>query len=222
MAKPDVAEPRKPKSRLFAAMRGYFLTGIVVTAPVGLSLYIVWSLLTWIDGKVGKILPFRLMDNKDIPGLGVIVALVFFILVGMLTRNFIGRMLLRTSHYVMERVPVVKTIYGALKQVIDMVTGQQSQAFRDVVMIEYPRRGAYMLGFLTGKTEGEVQALTDQEVVNVFIPTTPNPTSGFLVFVPAEDVTILDMSVDDGLKMIVSGGMITPKFPVQQGKNTPV
>ncbi|HOO50607.1 MAG TPA: DUF502 domain-containing protein [Alphaproteobacteria bacterium] len=206
--KPDV----KKESRLFSALRGYFLTGIVVTAPVGLSLYLVWSVLLWVDEKVGGILPIRLTDDKDIPGLGVIVAIGFFIVVGMFTRNFIGRMFLNLSHYIMERLPVVKTIYGALKQVIDMVMGQQANAFRDVVMIEYPRKGVYMMGFLTGRTEGEVQELTDKEMVNIFIPTTPNPTSGFLVFVPKEEVIDLNMSVDDGLKMIISGGMITPKY----------
>ena len=102
----------------------------------------------------------------------------------------------------MERLPVVKTVYGALKQVIDMVMGQQTKAFRDVVMIEYPRKGVYMMGFLTGKTEGEVQALTDKEMVNIFIPTTPNPTSGFFGFVPADEVIDLNMSVDDGLKWL--------------------
>ncbi|HNQ91726.1 MAG TPA: DUF502 domain-containing protein [Alphaproteobacteria bacterium] len=216
----DVPEPKK-ESKFFSAMRGYFLTGLVVTAPVGLSLYIVWSVLAWIDEKVGDILPVRFTDDKDIPGLGVVVAVVFFIVVGMFTRNFIGRMLLKLSHYIMERLPIVKTVYGALKQVVDMVMGQQAQAFRDVVMIEYPRKGVYMLGFLTGKTEGEVQALTDHEVVNVFIPTTPNPTSGFLAFVPAEDVIDLEMSVDDGLKMIISGGMITPKFIEDKAKKKP-
>ncbi|OIN85322.1 MAG: hypothetical protein AUJ12_09765 [Alphaproteobacteria bacterium CG1_02_46_17] len=205
------AVPKK-ESRVFAALRNYFLTGMVVTAPVGLSLYLVWSVLAWIDEKVGGILPVRFTDDKDIPGLGVIVAVGFFIVVGMFTSNFIGRILLKFSHYVMERLPVVKTVYGALKQVIDMVMGQQAQAFRDVVMIEYPRKGVYMMGFLTGRTEGEVQELTDKEMVNIFIPTTPNPTSGFLVFVPADEVIDLNMSVDDGLKMIISGGMITPKY----------
>ncbi|MBE2191850.1 MAG: DUF502 domain-containing protein [Alphaproteobacteria bacterium] len=208
----ETVTPFKKESRVFAALRNYFLTGLVVTAPVGLSLYLVWSVLAWIDEKVGGILPIRLTDDKDIPGLGVIVAIGFFIVVGIFTRNFIGRMLLKLSHYVMERLPVVKTVYGALKQVIDMVMGQQAKAFRDVVMIEYPRKGVYMMGFLTGKTEGEVQALTDKEMVNIFIPTTPNPTSGFLVFVPADEVIDLNMSVDDGLKMIISGGMITPKY----------
>lgn len=208
--------PVKKESRLLAALRNYFLTGLVVTAPVGLSLYLVWSVLAWIDEKVGGILPIRLTDDKDIPGLGVIIAIGFFILVGMFTSNFIGRMLLKLSHYIMERLPVVKTVYGALKQVIDMVMGQKAQAFRDVVMIEYPRKGVYMMGFLTGKTEGEVQVITEKEMVNVFIPTTPNPTSGFLVFVPADEVIDLQMSVDDGLKMIISGGMITPKYVAEE------
>lgn len=211
MATTPSKEPSS-ESRFLKALRGYFLTGIVVTAPVGLSLYFVWALLTWVDEKVTEIVPIHVIHNQSIPGFGVIVAVAFFMLVGLLTRNFIGQLLLDFSNYIMERVPVVKTIYGALKQVLEMVMGQQAQAFRDVVLVEWPREGMFMMGFLTGKTEGEVQNLTTSEVVNVFIPTTPNPTSGFLVFVPADKVKTLNMSVDEGLKMIISGGMITPKY----------
>jgi uncharacterized membrane protein len=111
---------------------------------------------------------------------------------------------------VVDRLPVIRTIYGALKQIFETVMASQSQAFREVVMFEYPRPGIWALGFLTGVTKGEVQRLTDDEVVNVFLPTTPNPTSGFLLFVPRKDLKVMDMTVEEGIKMIVSGGILTP------------
>ena len=199
-------------SKLLSGLRSYFLTGIVVTAPVGLSLYIVWAVLTWIDKKVGDVLSLWLVGRSDIPGLGVILALTFFILVGMLTHNFLGRILLNISHYVMERLPIVKTLYSAFKQVFEMAIGKKAQAFRDAVLVEYPHKGTYTIGFLMGKTGGEVPLRAGQELMSVYIPTIPIPTSGFLIFIPPEDVIDLDMSVDDALKMIISGGMITPEY----------
>jgi uncharacterized membrane protein len=197
--------------RVTARLRTYFLTGILVTAPVALSLYIVWSILIWIDSKVGSIIPIHITETTTLPGVGLVVAVVFFTVVGGFARNYFGRLLLRLSDYIMERLPLVKTIYGGLKQVMEMVMGNQAKAFREVVLVEYPRKGVWMMGFVTGQTEGEVQSLTDTEVVNVFIPTTPNPTSGFLAFIPNKEVVHLKMSVDEGIKMIISGGMITPK-----------
>lgn len=202
------------ESKFLAALRGYFLTGILVTAPVALSLYIVWSILMWIDETVGQIVPLHLTDNHYIPGLGVIVAVSFFILVGFLARNYIGLLLLRFSNYIMERLPIVRTVYGTLKQVFEMVMGQQAQAFREVVLVEYPQPGHYVLGFLTGTTEGEIQAQLQKDLVNVVIPMTPNPTSAFLMFIEREKIKHLHMSVDEGIKMLISCGMLTPKMKI--------
>ncbi len=199
------------ESKILLALRGYFLTGIVVTAPVGLSLYIVWSILLWVDEKVGTIIPLHLTDSTYIPGLGVIIAASFFIVVGWFARNYFGRLLIKLSNYILERLPVVKTIYGTLKQVFEMIMGQQAQAFREVVLVEYPRSGHWVLGFVTGTTEGEIQTQLEKDLVNVVIPMTPNPTSAFLMFIERDKITRLNMTVDEGIKMLISCGMITPK-----------
>lgn len=210
---PPIIGPEKPKagSRIASYIRDCFLTGVLVTAPVALSLYFVWSILIWVDNSVGQIIPLRMTGSNSIPGLGVIVAVTFFIVVGWFARNIIGSLFLKLSDYVMERLPLVKTIYGALKQVFEMVMGKQAQAFREVVMVEFPREGNWSIGFLAGKTEGELKDTLGDGHYNVFIPTTPNPTSGYLIIVPERDIRRVDMTVDEGLKAIVSCGLIMPK-----------
>ncbi|MGB1548340.1 MAG: DUF502 domain-containing protein [Alphaproteobacteria bacterium] len=131
-------------------------------------------------------------------------------LIGALTAGFFGRFIVKYGERVLARMPVVRSIYGALKQIFEAVLTHSSTAFRKVVLIEYPRRGTWVLGFITGETKGEIQNLTKETVINVFLPTTPNPTSGFLLFVPAEDVYELTMTVEEGIKMVVSGGIVTP------------
>lgn len=210
------SSPKKQESQLFSYIRTCFLTGILVTAPVALSLYIVWSILLWVDETVGHIVPIRFMDNDSIPGLGIIIAFGFFVLVGWFARNFIGILMLKTSDYILERVPVVKTIYNALKQVFEMLMGHQAQAFREVVMVQFPRDGNWVIGFLAGKTEGDFKNVVGDSYYNVFVPTTPNPTSGFLILVPEAEVRRVDMTVDEGLKAIVSCGLIMPKSSKKQ------
>jgi len=203
------------KTTLFARLRNYFLAGILVTAPISITIFLTLKFLSFLDNKITPIIPEAYNPNTylpiSIPGLGLIIAIVFFILVGWFTRNFFGRLLVRISEYVVERVPVINTVYGALKQIFETVMASQSDAFKEVVMFEYPRKGVWVMGFVTGATKGEVQALTKKDMVNVFLPTTPNPTSGFLLFLPKKDVMYMDMSVEEGIKMIVSGGILTPE-----------
>ncbi|HAJ89812.1 MAG TPA: hypothetical protein DCM27_02170 [Rhodospirillaceae bacterium] len=203
--------PKKAESRVFSYIRTCFLTGILVTAPVALSLYIVWSILIWVDETVGHILPIHLMGEDSIPGLGIIAAVGFFILVGWFARNFIGALMLRAFDYILERLPLVKTVYNALKQVFEMLMGKQAQAFREVVMVQFPRDGSWVVGFLAGKTEGEFKDALGETYYNVFVPTTPNPTSGFLILSPEHEIKRVNMTVDEGLKAIVSCGLIMPK-----------
>lgn len=210
------SSPPTAGSRILGYIRDCFLTGILVTAPVALSLYFVWSILKWVDNTVGEIIPLHLTGEGSIPGLGVVLAVSFLIIVGWFARNFIGLMFLNLSDYIMERLPFVKTIYSALKQVFEMLMGKQAQAFREVVMVEFPREGMWMMGFLTGKTDIGITKLEDQNFLNVFIPTTPNPTSGFWVALPAREVKRLDITVDEGLKAIVSCGLIMPKPPASK------
>ena len=199
---------------VFSHLRAYLFAGILVTAPIAITIYLTYGFLLWVDSRVTPLLPPHYNPNTylpfSMPGLGLIVACVFFILVGWFAKNFLGRLVIRISESIVHRLPVVRAVYKGTKQVFETVIGGQAQAFRDVVMFEYPRQGSWALGFVTGVTKGEVQRLTDSEVLNVFLPTTPNPTSGFLLFIPRKDLIFMKMSVEEGIKMIVSGGILTP------------
>lgn len=203
------------KATLLTRLRNYFLAGVLVTAPISITIFLTWKFLTFLDKRITPIIPEAYNPNTylpiSVPGLGLIIAIVFFILVGWFTRNFFGKLLVRVSEYIVERVPVINTIYGAIKQILETVMASQSDAFKEVVMFEYPRKGIWVMGFVTGATKGEVQEHTKKDTVNVFLPTTPNPTSGFLLFLPKKDLTYMDMTVEEGIKMIVSGGILTPE-----------
>lgn len=202
-----------------ARLRAYFLAGILVTAPIGITVMLAWWFIGWVDDRVMPLIPATYnpehylpeqLQGFGIPGLGLLVVVIVLTLIGMLTAGITGRFLVRMSERVLARMPVVSKLYSALKQIFETVMAQKSDAFRQAVLIEYPRRGIWAIGFLTGTTEGEVQNLTKERVVNVFLPTTPNPTSGFLLFLPKEDVIPLNMKVEDAIKMVVSGGIVTP------------
>jgi uncharacterized membrane protein len=127
-----------------------------------------------------------------------------------MTAGFLGRFIIRFGENMLNRMPVIRGVYGASKQILETVLQQQSNAFRQAVLVEYPRRGIWAIAFVTGRTEGEVQNLIADDLINIFLPTTPNPTSGFLLFVPKEDMILLDMSVEEAIKMVISGGIVTP------------
>lgn len=218
----DVDDDNGEGKKLFTLLRRYFLTGILVTAPLAITIWVTLWFLEFVDNNVSNLIPPRYNPDYylpfQIPGLGLLMAIVFFITIGWFARNYFGRVMIRVSEYILDKMPIVRTIYAALKQIFETVMASQSQAFRDVVMFEYPRKGIWVMGFVTGTTKGEVQALTDTEVVNVFLPTTPNPTSGFLLFVPKKDLIFMQMSVEEAIKMVVSGGIITP-LEKEVGKN---
>lgn len=209
------AGPTAPhRGGVVGRLRNYFLAGIVVTAPIGITAYLVSTFVSIVDGWVTPLIPPRYSPETylpfGVPGFGLICAIVGLILVGALTTNVVGRLLLHMGDRLMAGMPVVRGVYGAVKQLTETVLGKQSAAFREVVLLEYPRRGIWSLGFITGITEGEIQDLTEDEVLNVFVPTTPNPTSGFLLFVPRRELVVLNMSVEEGIKMVISGGIVTP------------
>jgi len=149
----------------------------------------------------------------DVPGLGLVVSVVGLTFIGFLTAGITGRMITRLGERMLAQVPVVRSIYSALKQIFESVLAQKSNAFREVVLIEYPRKEVWAIGFMTGATDEPVRDKIDRGVVNVFLPTTPNPTSGFLLFEPKDKVEHLEMTVEEGLKMVVSGGIVTPPDP---------
>lgn len=204
--------PRRPG--IGARLRGYFLAGLLVTAPIGITVWLCWIVLNFIDARVTPLIPPDYNPNTylhfGVPGLGLVVLIVVLTLIGALARMLLGRTIIRTYERVLHRMPVVRSIYGATKQIVETVLQHQSEAFRQVVLFEYPRRGSWAIGFVTGMTKGEVQNMTDDEVVNVFLPTTPNPTSGYLLFLPRRELVPLSMSVEEGIKMIISGGIVTP------------
>jgi uncharacterized membrane protein len=199
---------------LMARLRAYFFAGILVTAPIGITFYLAWLLVSFIDARITPLIPMPFNPESylpfAIPGLGVVVVVVTLVLIGAFTAGYFGRLLTGFFDAALARMPVLRSVYGALKQIVETVLAKKSGAFREAVLIEYPRRGIWTIGFLTGVTEGEVQAVTGEDVINVFVPTTPNPTSGFLLFVPRTDIITLTMSVEDALKMVVSGGIVTP------------
>lgn len=206
--------PRRHRGGFRRHLRGYFFAGVLVTAPIGLTFYLSWIIIDWIDSKVTPLIPVKYHPETylpfSIPGLGVIVVLIVLTMIGAATAGMLGRIWTRESERLLNRMPVVRSLYSAIKQIFEAVLAQQSSAFREVVLFEYPRRGSWALGFITGKTLGEVQDLTEDEVMNVFLPTTPNPTSGYLLFIPRKELIILSMTVEEGIKMVVSGGIVTP------------
>ncbi|MBC7953734.1 MAG: DUF502 domain-containing protein [Rhodospirillaceae bacterium] len=196
---------------LAARLRAYFFAGILVTAPVSITFYIAWQFVKFMDDQVSPLIPPAFNpQNWGIPGFGLVLVAVSLTLIGALTAGLAGRLLVRVYDAVLERMPVLRGIYSAVKQIFETMLAQKANAFREVVLIEYPRAGIWTLGFITGTTDGEVRECFDKEMVNVFVPTTPNPTSGFLLFVPRSDVKVLEMNVEDGIKMVVSTGILTP------------
>ena len=219
----SLREPHKHKS-IPHRMRNYFLTGLVVAAPVGITIYLAAAFVNSIDSLVTPLIPERYNPESylpfGLPGLGVIIVVVFLMLLGALTANFFGRALLSLGESLVERMPIVRSIYSTLKQIFETVVSTNSGSFKDVVLVEYPRKGLWALAFVTSENKGEIQDRTKDDVVNIFLPTTPNPTSGFLLFVPKKDLIYLDMTVDDGMKYVISAGLVVP--PRRPAKGTPI
>ncbi len=209
-------DPHRHATRpgLAARLRNYFFAGVLVTAPIGITVWVTWEFISFVDANVTPLIPADWNPESylpfGLPGLGLLFVVVFLTLVGMLFTGIVGRMLVRQFERLLDQVPVVRSIYGAVKQIFETVLAQRSQAFREVALVEYPMRGCWAIGFVTGVTQGEVQRLTDETLVTVFVPATPNPTTGFLLFLPRDEVHILDMTVEQGLKLVVSGGIVVP------------
>ena len=205
------------------SFRRYLVAGILVWAPLAVTYLllrfavgIMDRTLKWIPAQYqpGVLLQqlFQTAEPIHIPGLGVILALVVLLLTGVLAANFVGRAFVGGWESLMDRIPVVRSIYSAAKNFAEIVFSDSSQSFKRVLLIEYPRRGLYSLAFQTSSNLGEVQGRTGEDVVCCFVPTTPNPTSGFIIIVPKKDVTVLDMEVDEALKMIISLGVVVPTW----------
>ena len=224
----DRARLVRPPKRvsLLSRLRTYLLTGLIVTAPLAITIYLAWAFIVTVDENVTPLIPARYNPENylpfTVPGLGILVVSIGFIIIGFLTANFVGRSLIRTGERMVDRMPVVRTVYSALKQIFETVLQQSSQAFSQVVLIEYPRPGSWAIAFLTADTLGEVPRKTERDLISLFVPTTPNPTSGFVLFVPREDVIFLDMTVEEGMKMVISAGMVMPPDRTAPGYVPPI
>lgn len=209
-------DPNRRRPGLFASLRASFLTGLVVIAPVGLTIWLIWSVIGWIDGFVLPLVPRTIQPEKyigiNLRGVGVIIFLIFTIAVGWLAKGLIGRSLIVFAESLVDRMPVVRSIYSGIKQISETVFAQSERSFEKACLIQYPRRGIWAIGFVSIPAKGEVRerAETGGELIGVFVPTTPNPTSGFLLFFPEEDIIELDMSVEEAAKLVISAGLVYP------------
>ncbi|HLT76461.1 MAG TPA: DUF502 domain-containing protein [Ferrovibrio sp.] len=207
-----------PRLGLLTRLRNYFLAGIIVTAPIGLTIYLVVITIQAIDRNVRGLVPAGYEPERfipyelpyGIPGLGILAALVLLTLIGFLATNLLGRTLLRISERLVSRMPIVRGIYSALKQIFETVFSQSGNSFRQVALVPWPSAGSWTIAFVTNYVQGEVSQRLGSDLVTVYVPTTPNPTGGYMTYYRRSDVIILDMTVDEAMKLIISCGVIVP------------
>jgi uncharacterized membrane protein len=196
-------------------MRKYLIAGLLVWMPLGITFLVVRAIVGFLD-KILLWLPATYQPEAllgiHIPGLGVVLAIILVLATGMIVANLLGRRLVAAWEALLSRIPIVRSLYAGIKQIMEAILATDAKSFRKVLLIEYPRKGVWSLAFMTSDSLGEVQAKTTSDVISVFIPTTPNPTSGFVLMVPNSDVIHLDMSVEEGLKMIISMGVVVPAW----------
>ena len=201
---------------ILSKFRRFFLTGLLVTAPIIITIYVTWLVITFIDVKVANLLPeyldFRKALPFQIPGLGLIIVIFVITLIGAITPGLIGRNLLKLGEMILFKTPVIRTVYSSIKQIMETVMSTNSKSFKEVVLVEYPRKDIWVIAFVTSSVKGEVDnKIKKTELVSIFVPTTPNPTSGFLLFVAKKDLIYLKMPVEQAVKLVISGGIVSPK-----------
>ena len=219
---------KRTKPSIFARLRSNFLAGLIIVAPIGLTIWLIWTVVGWVDSWVWPFVPQayhpealvnyllgRTPGNEvtvNVRGVGVVIFLVFTVVVGWVGKGLIGRSFLGIGERLVDRMPVVRSIYNAVKQIAETVFSQRDTSFDKACLVEYPRRGIWAIAFISTNAKGEIDAkISDGEpVVTVFLPTTPNPTSGFLLFLPQRDVKPLDMTVEDAAKLVISAGLVYP------------
>ncbi len=204
-------------------VRNIFFAGLAFVLPLSITFIILNFLFVKLDRVfspffwgIFSFLPYSGKVSNHFPGFGIIMTLILIFLSGVFVKNIIGKRLVQVSEYLLYKIPLASNIYKATKQFFEGISGGGVDTFRSVVLVEFPRKGIYSIGFITGETKGEVQKLTEETLINVFVPTTPNPTSGYLAMVPESDLTNLSMTVEEGIKMVISGGIITPPVAEQQ------
>ena len=228
MAQDPLILTRPRRSGLFSRLRANFLTGLIVVAPVGLTVWLIWTVVGWIDAFVLPLVPDRFQPDTyigiDFQGVGVVFFLFFTALIGWIAKGFIGRSVIRWGESLVERTPIVRSIYGGAKQIAETILAQSESSFDKACLIEYPRRGIWAIAFISTETRGEIMRHdpAGEQMVSVFVPTTPNPTSGFLLFFPKSDVIELDMTVEDAAKLVISAGLVYPQEKDGKIKAVPI
>lgn len=215
----DDHHEKQRSSRPAARLRNYFFTGVIVVAPISITAYLIWTFITWVDRLVKPLIPAAYNPETylpfAIPGFGLLAAVFIISTTGFLAANLVGRSIVNFGERLLDGMPLVRTLYRGLKQIFETVLNDRSDNFQSVGLIQYPRPGLWAVVFVSTQTRGEVaQKITAsgdvENLVSVFLPTTPNPTSGFLLFVPRESLMPLDMSVEDGAKLVISAGLVVP------------
>ncbi len=205
-------------------LRRYLVAGLLIWAPLAVTFLLLRFAVNIMD-KTLAIIPQQYRPEEllgfHIPGLGVILTFIVLFITGMLAANFVGRYVVGGWESLLDRIPIVRTIYGGAKNFAEIVFSDSNDSFKQVLLIEYPRKGLYSLAFQTSSDLGEVQARTGEDVVCCFVPTTPNPTSGFVIMVPRKDIKVLDMDVDEALKMIISLGVVVPTWSADRTRDLP-
>jgi uncharacterized membrane protein len=189
-------------------MKKIFTTGLLTLMPLAITIYVFYLVFSFLDNLVGDMI--EAVFNYRLPGIGFAAGMLLILLVGFIASNIIGSRLINYGDKLLQRLPLARSIYVSAKQIIDAFTVQGKNAFQKVVLLEYPRKDLYVIGFVTGTSKGEIQEKTHAETLNIFVPTTPNPTSGMLILAPRQEVIELEMTVEEGMKVIVSGGLFSP------------
>ena len=213
------------KSKFTSNLRNNFLTGLAVIIPVFITAYLIWSTIGIVDSWVLPLIPEKYAIDKfigiDVKGIGVVIFLLFTVFIGSLTKGYFGRTILKSVESLVDRMPVVRSIYNGIKQIAETVFSQSNNSFERACLVEYPRKGIWAVAFVSTKTKGEVSEKIgkNKELFSIFLPTTPNPTSGFLLFLPEKDIIFLDMTVEDAAKLVISAGLVTPKDIIASNQN---
>lgn len=198
-------------------LTNWFLTGLVIAGPVAITIYVAWWVIGAIDNFVKPLIPEQYNPDSylpiHVPGFGLLVAALAITIFGFLAANLVGRSLVQFGERMLNRLPIVSTLYRGLKQIFETVVNQSSQSFRQVGLIQYPRKGLWAIVLVSTPAKGEIlQNIEGDEVLSCFLPTTPNPTSGFLLFIPRTEIKILDMGTEDAAKLIISAGLVSPEY----------
>jgi len=212
-----MSEQKKNETSFFGKIKNYFFTGIIVACPVAITIYMSYHLIIWINQVTSKLIPQKWTIGNfvpyAVPGLGLLLLLFVLLLIGMFTTGYVGKFFVRLWEKLIRKMPVVSSIYSLIKQIFETFLSQKNRSFSEVVLVEYPRKGLWTIAFVSKTdTGGEIEEKTGEKKISIYVPTTPNPTSGFLIFVNENDVIRLNMSVEEGIKYVISCGIVTPEI----------